>query len=167
MHDTTRATALFGASTQLREHRLGGITAVDDDRQIELQGQIKLGAQHCQLLGQILLSEQIQPEFADRHHASVGGSGGGKHHSGVGLPVLGVERMDAHRIAQLRQTIGQGADPGDLGGLHAGMHQGPYPGLAPALAYLLQIRIEVAEDQMAMAVDQDRRIAAGRGVDWS
>ena len=65
VHHPSRATALSLAGPQFIQHRLGGIPAVNDHRQVQLHRQIQLRTQHSKLLIQILFTEEIEPEFAD------------------------------------------------------------------------------------------------------
>ena len=68
--------------------------------------------------------------------------------------MLGIQWMNPHRVAEFRKTVGQGADGRDFGGLHTGVHQGADTGLTPADRHLVEVRVEIAEDDVAMGIDQ-------------
>jgi len=135
---------------------------VNDHRQIQFTGQIQLRPQHGQLLRQVLLTEQIQAQLADRHHPGIGLGRRPQHLLAVRNPVLGVKGVDAHRIAQFREAVSQGADRRNLSGLHTGVHESPHTGLAPPLGHSIQVRIEVAEHDVAVGINQGRRSCSQR-----
>jgi hypothetical protein len=64
--------------------------------------------------------------------------------------------MNAHGIAKLRESIGQGPDCRDLGWLNAGVDQGAHPGFPPTLSHGIQVRVEVAEHDVAVRVNQGK-----------
>ena len=144
----------FSAATKLDQHRLGRIAAVNDHGQVQLHRQIQLGPEHRQLLLEVLVAEQIQPQLANGHHAGVIEGGGPEHGRRVALPVLGIQRVHAHGVAELGETIGQGPDRRDLRGLHTRVKEASHASIAPALGHLLQVVVEIAKDDVAVAVDQ-------------
>ena len=134
-----------------------------DYRQVQLHCQIKLGLEHGHLGSQILLTEQIEAEFSDRHHPPISLGGLTQNLWRVGLPMLGIERMDPYGLTQLVQTICQGPDCWNFPGLNAGMDQRTNTCIAPALGHCLQIVVEIAENDVAVAVDQNGQTRFGRG----
>jgi hypothetical protein len=70
--------------------------------------------------------------------------------------MLRIQRVNPDRITHLRETIGQGPDRGDFRRLNAGVNQGLDPGFAPTLGHLLNVVVEIAEDDVAMAVDKTK-----------
>ena len=135
---------------------------MDDHRQVQLYCQIKLGLEHGQLGSQILLTEQIEAEFSDRHNPVISLGGLTQNLWRFGLPMLGIERMDPYGIAQLLKTICQGANRWNFSRLNAGMHQGTNSSIAPALGHFLQIVVEIAKNDVAVAVNQNGQTRFGR-----
>jgi hypothetical protein len=68
--------------------------------------------------------------------------------------VLGVEGMNPNGVAQFREPISQVTDGGNFARLNAGVNQGLNPSLPPALGHRIEIRIKVAENDVAMGVNQ-------------
>jgi hypothetical protein len=63
---------------------------VNDHGPVKLNGQVQLGTEHGQLLGQILNPEQIQSKFANGDNPIVGLGRLAQHLSGIGLPMLSI-----------------------------------------------------------------------------
>ena len=131
MHHPSGATALRLAGPQFLQHRLGGIPAVNDHRQVQLNRQVQLRAQHSKLLLEILVSEEIEAEFADGDHPIILQSCPAQHRHRVVPPMLGVQWMDADGITHLRESIRQGADRRNFGGFDAGVQQSADPSFTP------------------------------------
>jgi len=68
---------------------------VNDHRQIQLDGEIKLGAKHGQLLVKVRSLEQIQAQFSDRHDPGIGQGRLPQQGWSAWLPVLGIEWVHA------------------------------------------------------------------------
>jgi len=115
-------------------------------------------AGRCQLVGEVGVTKQIEPKLTDRHHAGVGLRRLAQHLLGIRHPVLGVQRVHAHRVAQLRKAIGQGLNRWDFRGLNAGVNQAHHPGITPSLGHLLEVRIEIAEHDVAVRINQRSRM---------
>ena len=71
MHHAGWTTALCLTRTQLSQHRLRRIPAMNDHRQTKLNGQIKLRTQYRKLFVQILLPEQIESKLTNGDHALI------------------------------------------------------------------------------------------------
>ena len=110
MHHPARATALRLAGPKFLQHRLGGIPAVNDHRQVQLHRQIQLRTQHSELLFQVLVTEEVESEFTDGDHPIVLKGRPTQHRHRVIPPMLGVQWMDADGVAHLREPIRQGLD---------------------------------------------------------
>ena len=70
--------------------------------------------------------------------------------------MLGIQGMNTHRVAHLREAIGQGPDRRDFRRLNTGMQQSTDAGITPTCCHLIQILIEIPEDDVAVTVNQRR-----------
>ena len=122
MHHPSGADALVGSGAQLSQHGLRRVATMDDHRQIQLPGQVKLGTQDSQLFVQVGLAKQVQAKFADGDNAPVILSGLTKNLRCICLPVLGIEGMNTNGIPHFWEAIRQGSDCRNFSGLDAGMH---------------------------------------------
>jgi hypothetical protein len=70
--------------------------------------------------------------------------------------MLRIQRVNPDRITHLRETIRQGPDRGNFRRLNAGMNQGPDAGFAPTLSHCINVVVEIAENDVAMAIDKTK-----------
>ena len=121
MHHTSRAAAFRSSSAELLQHRLCSIPTVNNHGKIQLNSQVKLGAEHCELLLQIFVAEQIEPKLANGDNPRVVFCSLTQHINSVFTPMLRIERMHSDGVAHLWKAICQGTNGRNLRWLHAGM----------------------------------------------
>jgi hypothetical protein len=152
-HPGRTATDRLTASEFLK-HWLGRISTVNDHWFVEFNRQVQLGAEHIKLLIKVLVSVQIKTKFTDRHHARIGLCRLSQLNGCGCRPMLGVKRMDAHRVTHFGETICQGADRWDLTRLNTGMQEGHHSSFTPSRSNIVEIFLEITEDNVTVAVDE-------------
>jgi hypothetical protein len=131
MHHAGGAAPFSLTPSQQLEHGLRGISAVNDHRLVELDCQIKLRTEHRQLLLEIFIAEQIKAELPDGDHPRILLGGITQHIHRCGLPMLGIEGVDAHRVTHFREAVSEGTDRRNLRRLNASVQQRDHTRLSP------------------------------------
>ena len=140
-----------------------GLPVVDDHRQVQLQGQLQLAAEHrlLELLRRVFRPVVVQADLPDGHHLLMGAQGA----DGVKVPVRAagaVLRVDAGGGEQPGPALRQGQGGAGALRVHPGDHRGAHPGGGQGGEQLLPILAEGVVVVMGMGV-KDRHGGPPRG----
>ena len=122
-----------------------GLPVVDDDGQVQLQGQVDLAAEHLLLefLRRVLLPVVVQADLPDGHHLLVGAQGADGVEVGVGAAGT-VLRVEAHGGVDVGKFLRQ--SDGRPGGGHVAprVHHKTHSGLRQSGEDRLPVGVEGA-----------------------
>ena len=156
VHHSRRTDPLRSAGPQCLQHLGGRIAAVDDHGQIEFHSKVELRVENTQLLFKIPVSEEIEPQLADRDDSVILQCRSTQNCDCVVVPVLCIQWVDPNGITQLREAIGKGTDCRDFRWLNTRVKQSTNPCFSPTRRDVGEILVKTSEDDVTVAVNQRR-----------